>query len=126
MRIGLATLTLLIAWPVAHADDKEDEKQATIKAKLQCTSILQACEAYTVNPQNKTEAPPKVLVELVKPPFGGPSFLRNGEKDLVDPWGKMIQYAVAKDETGRLRAYAWIERTIDGKIIVIGMKPRRS
>jgi hypothetical protein len=121
-RVGLGVLTLLVAWPGVRADDKEAEKQAILQAQLQRNSILAACEAYHASPQNKTGAHPTILPELVKPPFGGSSFLRNGEKDLVDPWGKMFQYAVAKDEKGNLRPYVWTERTVDGKTTVIGTK----
>ena len=84
---------------------------------------MTACEAYQTSPQNEKGKPPTILLELVKPPFGGVSFLRNGEKDLLDPWGKTLQYAVAKDEKGELRAYVWAELTIDGKTKVIGTKP---
>jgi hypothetical protein len=122
MRMGFVALALFAMSPFGRADDKEDEKQALLQAHLRWMSLLQACEAYQFNPQNDTKAPPTILLELVKPPFGGASFLRNGEKDLVDPWGKMFQYAVAKDEKGNLRAYIWTERTVDGKTTVIGMK----
>jgi hypothetical protein len=120
-RMSLVAIAFALA-SAAKAGEKEDEA----KAKLSIQSILTACEAYEVSPQNKTGAPPKLLLELVKPPFGGASFLRNGVKDLIDPWGKMFRYDVAKDEKGRLRAYAWIERTVGGKLIVIGTKPPRS
>jgi hypothetical protein len=30
--------------------------------------------------------------DLVQPPFGGQSFLRNGLVDTLDPWGKTYQF----------------------------------
>jgi hypothetical protein len=106
---------------------KEDEKVQEEKAKLKRQSILTACEAYSISTSNPgltdAEKMPTTLTNLVQPPFGGTSFLRNGEKDLLDPWGKMFQYAVVKDEKGELRAYVWTERTVDGKTKVIGTKP---
>jgi hypothetical protein len=108
--------------------DNGVEKAKEEKARSQCASILLACEAFATNPASKTGYP-TILLELVKPPFGGASYLKNGEKDLLDPWGKTVQYAVAKDEKGRLRAYVWTERKVDGKAKVIGTKapePKKS
>ncbi|QJW97833.1 hypothetical protein [Frigoriglobus tundricola] len=82
-RLSLVAVTLLAAFTFAAADDKADEQRAELGSK----GLLQACEAYQNNPQNATMAYPTILTELVKPPFGGTSFLRNGEKDLRDPWG---------------------------------------
>src|SRR5438105_2622731 len=60
----------------------------THKAQLGCSSIATAIEAYINNKDNKQHEPPTVLRDLVEPPFGGPSFLRNGAADSLDPWGK--------------------------------------
>ncbi len=114
------TAALVFACPlVAAADEAADEQ----KARLACESILTACEAFQTCPQNEKAAPPTVLMELVKPPFGGPSYLRNGAADLLDPWGNMLHYAVARNEKGELRAYVWSERTVGGKTKVVGTKP---
>jgi len=102
------------------------EKAKEDKASRGCVSIAQACEAYAVNPQNKTGAYPAKLAELVKPPFGGASFIRNGKDDLLDPWGNAFQYAVEKDKKGRLRPFAWSTRTVDGKTKVFGERPPSS
>ena len=124
-RLSLLTAAVLLGVPaVAVADDAKLEAAKRQRAELHCRSLLLACEAYAVNPANKTGAHPTILLELVKPPFGGASYLRDGEKDLVDPWGKMFQYAVAKDDKGTLRPYVWTERTVDGKTTVIGTKPQ--
>lgn len=123
------TRTLLLAAALlgipagAATDDAKLEAAKRQRAELNCRSILLACEAYALNPANKAGTHPTILLELVKPPFGGASYLRDGEKDLVDPWDKMFQYAVAKDEKGNLRPYVWTERTVDGKTTVIGTKP---
>jgi hypothetical protein len=122
-----AAVLVLGASSILRADDKA-EKAKEEKARAQCASILQACEAFATNPANKAGYP-TTLTELVKPPFGGASYLKNGEKDLLDPWGKMVRYAVAKDDKGRLRAYVWTERKIDGKTKVVGTKapePKKS
>src|SRR5436305_999766 len=58
------------------------------RAQLGCTSLAQAIEAYVQHEANKKHELPTALRDLVQPPFGGSSFLRNGEADLLDPWSK--------------------------------------
>jgi general secretion pathway protein G len=57
------------------------------RAHLACQSISQACEAFHTNPANSTGNYPQSAQELLQPPFGGPSYLKNGLKDLETPWG---------------------------------------
>lgn len=85
-------LVVLIVWAVvfflfADFAPPRSETQKS-KAQLYCTSIAFAIEAYTNHPDNKQHEQPTALRELLQPPFGGPSFLRNGEAELLDPWGK--------------------------------------
>ena len=61
----------------------------------------------------------------MKPPFGGPSFLRNGEADLFDPWGKPYRYAVIPNAKGEQEVYVWGERTVDGQLKLLGAKRRK-
>lgn len=102
------------------------EKAKEDKARRGCQSVVFACEAYQNHPQNKTGEYPAKLAELVKPPFGGPSFLRNGKDDLIDPWGNAFQYAVEKNKKGELKVFVWTERTVDGKPMVVGERPPAS
>jgi|GEM_PF-1491986 len=73
----------------------EDAKKS--KAQLGCQSIATAIEAYMNSPQNPgrdltdDQKMPSSPADLVQPPFGGPSFLRNGQQDILDPWGKQYQ-----------------------------------
>jgi hypothetical protein len=75
------------------------------KALLDCTSIATAIEAYTQCPQNpgitEEQKMPSGPLDLLNPPFGGPSFLRNGQPDLLDPWGNPYQFQTRtrKDNT---------------------------
>ncbi len=69
-------------------DPQEQSKEA---AKNGCLNVSRAIEAYTSNPANPNSDPPTQLQDLIQPPFGGPSLLRNGERDLQDPWGKEYQ-----------------------------------
>jgi general secretion pathway protein G len=69
----------------------EDAKKA--KAQLGCKGIAQAIEAYKTNPANTQNIEPPDLQELITPQqFGGTSFLKNGQEDLIDPWGQ--QYSM--------------------------------
>ncbi len=64
----------------------EDAKKS--KAQLGCRGIAQAIEAYKNNPANTMQEDPTDLNQLLTPPFGGTAFLKNGQEDLVDPWGQ--------------------------------------
>lgn len=66
-----------------------------------CKNIATACEAFMSNPGNPEGVGPSGLQDLIKPPFGGPSYLRNGQGDTVDPWGKAynIQQTQRSDGT---------------------------
>ena len=74
----------------------EDAKKS--KAQLGCQSIATAIEAYMQSPQNPgrdlndDQKMPQGIQELYQPSFGGPSFLRNGQQDTLDPWGKPYQF----------------------------------
>jgi general secretion pathway protein G len=72
----------------------EDAKKS--KAQLGCQSIATAIEAYMQSPQNPgmtdDQKMPSGPQDLIQPPFGGPSFLRNGQVDTYDPWGKPYQF----------------------------------
>lgn len=70
----------------------EDAKKA--RAQLGCKSLETAAEAYMQSPQNpardgtEDQKMPQGIQELYQPTFGGPSFLRNGQADTIDPWGR--------------------------------------
>ncbi|QJW97191.1 type II secretion system protein [Frigoriglobus tundricola] len=72
----------------------DDAKKA--RAQLGCTGLATAIEAYTNNAANPgltdQEKMPQSPMNLVTPPFGGQSFLRNGQNDIMDPWGKQYQF----------------------------------
>jgi hypothetical protein len=62
------------------------------KAQLECQSLATAIEAYGNDPKNTKEELPRTPTDLVQPPWGGSSFLRDGERDLQDPWGNPYQF----------------------------------
>jgi general secretion pathway protein G len=75
----------------------EDARKS--RAQLGCRGLAQAVEAYYTNPQSGNQYPSS-LQELLTPPFGGTSFLKNGQEDLVDPWGKPYQFQFIQGQDG--------------------------
>jgi hypothetical protein len=88
--VALVLALILCGWellknrPTGSGDPKKDQAEAA------CKALASACESYTDHPANRQHKPPASLDDLLKPPFGGPSFLQNGE-DLTDPWGRPFQ-----------------------------------
>jgi general secretion pathway protein G len=83
------------------------ENQKKSRAHEQCKYLAKAVKVYTRPPgwspgslaelQMRDSA---TLNDLVHPPFGGPSWLENGEADLIDPWGNPYQMERAKKPNG--------------------------
>jgi hypothetical protein len=122
--VVLALIAVVAVALVTAATTRYDGETRTYRATLQSRQILTACEAYRENPDNPQRKFPSALPELVNPPFGGPSFLKNGAEDLRDPWGNFYRYAVVTRDNGEQEVYVWGERTVDGKLKLIGAKLR--
>lgn len=75
----------------------EDARKS--RAQLQCKSLAQTIEAYYLNPQSNNQYPEN-LQQLLQPPFGGTSMLKNGQEDLVDPWGQQYQVQFIQGQDG--------------------------
>jgi general secretion pathway protein G len=75
----------------------EDARKS--KAQLGAKGLEQAVMAYYANPQSGNNYPEN-LNELLAPPFGGSSFLKNGQEDLIDPWGKPYQFQFITGQDG--------------------------
>ena len=84
---------------VATTSYLETSKKNT--AQLDCQGISQAIESYRLNPQSGNEFP-ETLMHLVTPPFGGTSLLKNGQEDLLDPWGNQYQYQLIEGADGAM------------------------
>jgi hypothetical protein len=76
----------------------EDAKRTAAVAG--CKNIATACDAYSANPANPEGTKPNEIGDLLQPPFGGPSYLRNREADTKDPWGKPYQIRPQKRADG--------------------------
>jgi hypothetical protein len=74
-------------------------------ARLSCRWLSRALEEYANSPRNpgttKAERLPTSIVDLTKPPFGGPPFLKDALEAVTDPWNKPCQFEqrVRKDGT---------------------------
>jgi general secretion pathway protein G len=67
----------------------EDAKKT--KAQLGCKAVADAIQNFTNNPANTMNEPPSGLQDLLNPHFGGTGYLKNGQQDLMDPWGQQYQ-----------------------------------
>lgn len=65
-------------------------------AREGCAKIAKAIDAYIASDRNPgvttEERYPAGERDLFEPPFGGPSFLPHGRRDLTDPWGHPYQF----------------------------------
>ena len=68
----------------------DDAKKS--KAQLQAKNIATAMEAYFTN-GSSGNAYPSSIQELVSPPWGGPSYLKDPQQDILDPWGQQFQFS---------------------------------
>jgi general secretion pathway protein G len=91
----------------------EDARKS--RAQLQCKSLVTAIEAYYSNPQSGNQYPEN-LQQLLVPPFGGTSFLKNGEEDLIDPWGKQYQLQYIEGSDGAMMPLVFTQSN-DGVMI---------
>jgi general secretion pathway protein G len=67
----------------------DDAKKS--KAHLGAKGLATAIESYQMNSANDGSYPTQPM-DLLQPPFGGSSLLRNGQEDLMDPWGNPYQF----------------------------------
>ncbi|HUR54263.1 MAG TPA: type II secretion system protein GspG [Gemmataceae bacterium] len=114
-------MNLVMALVLGFFSAKQDEAKEKM-AELNARGLAQACEAFYLNPNSNSIFPAR-LAELVNPPFGGASFVRNGAKDLLDPWGKEYKYALETLRDGAQVPRVWTERVVNGKAKVYGHKP---
>lgn len=92
----VVAILVILATVATIATTRYIEEAKKSKAQLGCKSIETAIEAYMIsnsNPgQDEPSKMPGSIENLVQVPFGGPSFLKDGESNLFDPWGKKYQF----------------------------------
>lgn len=101
--------------PTQSPKYKDDPPQERLEnALLGCMALDAASLAYTISPANtgltdEEKLPPNIAA-LYEPPFGGPSFLKNGKADTIDPWGKPYELKHVKRANGS--TYVLIRTTV--------------
>jgi general secretion pathway protein G len=86
------------------------------QAQLKAKTIATAIEAYYANP-NSNQQYPTQLGELIQPPWGGTSFLKNGQEDLIDPWGSQYQIQFITGADGSQQVVVFTNVKDDGTVI---------
>lgn len=119
----LLLIVAVLFWMGWNTTDSYLEDARVARATLGAMALKQACQAYALNPANAGNEYPKRLGDLVEPPFGGASLLRNGIPDLIDPWGRVYRYEVVKAADGTETPRVWSERVVNGRKRVIESGP---
>ena len=70
-------------------------------AQSGCRLLVTASNAFAKSESNPTHEPPKALTELHRPPWGGGTFLPDGEYNLRDPWGNPYLMQTRKRADGQ-------------------------
>ncbi len=100
----------------------EDARKA--KAQTQAVSISQACEAYHTNAANADQSYPQSPQELIQPPFGGQSYLKNGLQDLVNPWGQQFTLQEKQHSDGSIYMLVYTTAQDGTPISQFGIGPK--
>lgn len=114
----LAVFALALVCSQPRYFDRHDVIHSTI---ARTKDIVTGCVTFRDNPQSEGKYP-ATLDELIRPPFGGPPYLRNMEDDLLDARGERFGYAVVVDETGGAQVYVWGNGRKHGKPHLCGAK----
>ena len=124
-RMGCAVVALLLGWgmwtvtrPSPGIDFHKD------LAHLACQSLAHEVEAYTDSPSNLKHEFPNSLNDLVHPPWGGSSFLRKNEAELIDPWGHPYQMERRTTADGRNYPFVWTTAPDGMRISNFGFGPK--
>ena len=109
----VVAILVILATVATVATTRYIEEARKSKAQLGCTSLSQAIEAYQMSSSNPgvndADRLPQDPMNLVTPSFGGTSFLKNGESDILDPWGKRYSFEPKTRPDGTV--YIWVHTT---------------
>ncbi|MBP3959473.1 prepilin-type N-terminal cleavage/methylation domain-containing protein [Gemmata sp. G18] len=92
----VVAILVILATIAAVAVPKQIEEAKKGKAQLGCKSIETAIESYQLSTSNPgltdEEKMPTSITDLYQPPWGAASFLKDGQSNTIDPWGKPYQF----------------------------------
>lgn len=92
----VVAILVILATVATIATTRYIEEAKKSKAQLGCKSIETAIEAYQTSSQNPgltdQDRMPQDISNLYQVPFGGASFLKDGQSNTIDPWGKPYQF----------------------------------
>jgi general secretion pathway protein G len=113
--VVVAILVILASVAIIYTTRYLEDSRKT-KAQLQAKSLVTAIEAYTMHPANQFGEQPRDWSLLLNPGIGG-SFLKNGQEDIIDPWGGTFQIGYIQDSDGVNFVPIVYTRSKDGTMI---------
>lgn len=116
-----AAVVLLAALSLPLFQRTTDRYQNTHLSIHRARSVIEASVTYRQVAAAGGKYPAS-LDDLLRPAFGGRPLLEGADRDTIDGWGHRLRYAVVVNEKGEGEAYAWAERTVNGKTHLCGAK----
>jgi general secretion pathway protein G len=126
----VVAILVILATVATIATTRYIEEARKSKAQLGCKSIETAIEAYQTSASNPgltdQDRMPQDISQLSNVPFGCPSFLKDGQSNTIDPWGKPYQFEPRQRADGT--SYIFVHTTAqDGTpISQYGIGPQNS
>ena len=116
----VVAILVILATIAAVAVPKQIDEARKSKAQLGCKSIETAINSYQISASNPGLADedrmPQDISNLYQVPWGGASFLPEGQASTIDPWGKAYQFERRTHQDGT--AYILVHTTApDGQQI---------
>lgn len=106
---------------VAVFRNLEDAKKS--KAQLQAQTISKAMQAYYMRAESGNTYPESPQ-QLLQPPWGGTSFLPNGQQDLLDPWNNPYQFQPGQGPDGSQIIFVYCTTPDNVRISQYGIGPK--
>ena len=126
----VVAILVILATVATIATTRYIEEAKKSKAQLGCKSIETAIEAYQVSASNDGQTDqarmPQDISNLYQPPFGGPSFLKDGVQNTLDPWGKPYQFEVRNRQDGTTYILVYTTAQDGTPISQYGIGPQNS
>lgn len=121
----VVAIIVILASVATVATTRYLEDARKTRAHLGAKTLSTAIDTYIANVANGNNDPPSSLQDLLTPPFGGPSFLRNGSEDLKTPWnGQQYEMEQATRSDGTTYYLVWTKAPDGTEISNFGIGPQ--